>query len=61
MSWVRARIRELEHARKVNIAHIEKLILWRKIALSVLTDDQLDFQPFSGETLRQRLDKATKP
>lgn len=36
-------------------AEIQELKAWRTIALGVLTDNQLDFKPESGKTLRERL------
>lgn len=47
------RIKELE-------AEVKELKAWQTIALNVLTDDQLDFKPATGKTLRERLRDACR-
>ena len=47
------RIKELE-------AEVKDLKAWQTIALNILTDDQLDFKPATGKTLRERLRDACR-
>lgn len=49
MSWgLRQQISELT-------LKVKRLEEWRDLALNILTDNQLDFKPSKGDTLRKRL------